>query len=134
MASLAQILGYKWYGNSWAFGFGEADSYADLQWGGPGPKPTEAEIRAFSAEVDARILSDRAIEFQQGWLEVENADYLLLGFETIIEALGELKRVADDMKAKILPIALSAPLTTFDAAILQRVQNMRQKLITARSK
>lgn len=134
MATLADILGYKWSGNQWAFGSATNDDYADLQWGGPDPKPTEAEIRAFSAEIDARMVSDRALQRQQGWLEAQNADYLLIAFETLIEAEVELKRVIDDLQAKIKATALSAPLTTFDSAVLQKVVGMRNKLIQARSR
>lgn len=55
MATIPQILSVKWPGTDWTV---EGDDYSTLVWRSEN-KPTEAEIRAFSDEVDAHIPRSR---------------------------------------------------------------------------
>lgn len=57
MATLPEILARKWKGREWTI---TGDDYSTLQWTGD-DKPSEAEIRAFSDEVDTRILRERMV-------------------------------------------------------------------------
>lgn len=57
MATLAQILGKKYPNTSWSL---NADDYNSLIWYPTNtiPKPTEAELRAFDAEVSLEVRWD----------------------------------------------------------------------------
>lgn len=55
MATIADILPIKWPNMGWSI---SGDDYETLMWYSPTPQPTEAEIRAFSNEVDL-ILAER---------------------------------------------------------------------------
>lgn len=55
MATLSQILGYKWPGAEWSM---SGDEYGTLAWLGGGKPPSEDKIRAFSSEVDVLMMRD----------------------------------------------------------------------------
>lgn len=57
MATIPEILARKWKGREWTI---TGDDYSTLQWAGEN-KPSEAEIRAFSDEVDTRILREKMV-------------------------------------------------------------------------
>ena len=67
MATIAQILGKKWPDASWSM---YGDDYNTLNWTAQNtlPKPTEAEIRAFDAEVSLELRWDIVREQRTGLL------------------------------------------------------------------
>ena len=78
MATLVQILSKKWYGTLWTL---SEDDYNTLNWYPENtvPKPTEAEIRAFDAEVSLELRWDIVREERNGllvesdWTQLNNA-------------------------------------------------------------
>lgn len=89
MATISQILSHKWAGAQWSM---EGDAYAGLVWQDASPKPTEAEIMAFSVEVDG-ILAQIAAE--ERWRDaLENADGVLMAFEILSAAVADLQAKA----------------------------------------
>lgn len=76
MATISEILPIKWPGPGWTI---DEDDYATLRWDREDPKPSEAEIRAFSAEVDG-ILAVRAAKTaaEAALMQVDPAPFLLL--------------------------------------------------------
>ena len=90
MASLFTTLSYKWSGSgdTWRLPL-NSDDYALLQWEGPNPKPTEAEIRAFSAEVDA-VIAQRQL-YRRFMNAIQDTDNLLQALEFLTAAVQDLQ-------------------------------------------
>jgi hypothetical protein len=86
MASLSEILPRRWPGAEWSL---SADDYATLNWLSATPKPGEAEIRAFSAEVDAEIQAEADLERKRTLLD--RADSLLQALEILSDAVADLQ-------------------------------------------
>lgn len=86
MATLSEILPRKWPGAEWTL---TEDNYTTLVWISASPKPTEAEIRAFSAEVDALVAAERTAERHRSLLD--RADAVLLAFEVLAAAIDDLQ-------------------------------------------
>lgn len=89
MATISEILARKWPGQEWSLA---GDDYATLVWGGPAPKPTEAEIRAFSAEVDALIAAEAKAERKLN--AIVTSDSLLQALEILADAVADLQAKA----------------------------------------
>lgn len=91
MATIAQILPRKWPGETWTI---DNDTYAKLQWfSKTTPKPTEAEIRAFSAEVDAAIAAENAKITAQDKFLRDNPDAVLKLAELTFDGFASLYAV-----------------------------------------
>lgn len=115
MAAISQILGYKWPGAQWWM---EGDAYAGLTWLDASPKPTEAEISAFSTEVDGLIDADQKAERQRGLLD--KADAILQSLEVLGDAVADIQA-----KARV-----TSPLTTSN---LNKIITLVDKLAQIRS-
>lgn len=89
MATLAQILTRRWPGQSWTL---TADNYATLEWeaGNSRPKPSESELRALSAEVDAEIANINFRSDQQSQL-LDDPDMILRGFELLARQINKIR-------------------------------------------
>lgn len=119
MATLVQILGYKFRGSQWTMHNTEADSYANLTWTDPTPKPTEAELRAFSAEVDGLFAADERLRRQRKAFESADIDAILRALEILAMSNKQIIN-------KLRPQALNDPITTVALdALLARIQAIR---------
>ena len=109
MATISEILPIKWPGQGWTI---TEDDYATLEWFGDAPKPTEAAIRAFSAEVDA-ILAQKnlLVAAEERLLQAGPAQFLIFvqtsvaGFTAIynnLDAATKAKLDADPMWQKVV--------------------------------
>src|SRR6266542_4099295 len=100
MATIAQILSEFWPGQVWRI---DEDNYATLNWliTNPMAKPTEAAVRARSAEVDVLIASRAQLARQQQALN-DSPDYLLKAVEVIIEGMIEIRRVLNDVRSTVV--------------------------------
>lgn len=88
MAGISEILSKKWRGAQWSL---RGDDYSTLTWESVNklPKPTEAEIRAFSTEVDAILIDESDRSYQQRvFIEL---DGFLTCMETLMKALDEVQ-------------------------------------------
>lgn len=122
MATLVQILSYKFAGSEWTMNNTEADDYANLIWHSATPKPTESEIRAFSAEVDGLFAADERLRRQRRAFESGEIDAILKGFEIL--ALSQ-KQVINKLK----PAAITEAITTTALdAMLARIAQIRNIL------
>lgn len=130
MATIAQILAAHWPGQQWTI---DEDNYSTLTWDGGNtrPKPSEAEIRGFSDQVDATV-ADQAQRSRQQRAMVDAPDYLLKVVETLIDGMVEIRRVINDMRSTIVAQAHTGSFTAWDnnvvsrlAALKQRVQDLR---------
>lgn len=124
MANIPEILSRKWRGAAWRMDAVELDSYATLFWLDAQPKPTEAEIRAFSAEVDAEILSERRQATAQKAILYDKDGALLKAIETLCNAVFEIG-------GKIKTSALDAPL---NPDVIVAMQTLRQRIIDERNR
>ena len=109
MATISDILGIKWPDPGWTI---DGDDYAALKWYRGDPKPTEAEIRAYSAEVDA-ILAQKnlLVAAEERLLQAGPAQFLIFvqtsvaGFTAIynnLDAATKAKLDADPMWQKVV--------------------------------
>lgn len=119
MATLIQILAYKFQGSEWTMHNSEADDYANLVWHSATPKPSESEIRAFSAEVDTLFAADERLRRQRKAFESGEIDAILRGFEIL--AMSQRQVIN-----KLRPQSLTEPITTTALdAMLARIQAIR---------
>lgn len=128
MATFAQILEHKFPGTEWTI---RGDEYDTLIWadGNASPKPTEEELRVFNDEVDAAVADRRRKARQQAAFASDTPDdYTLRAFEIAIDALAEMYRIIQDMRAKIRPEARTAAFDAWDAQTIQRVNALRQRI------
>tara|TARA_R110000868_G_scaffold173199_3_gene409298 strand:+ start:224 stop:574 length:351 start_codon:yes stop_codon:yes gene_type:complete len=89
MATISEILTHKWPGSQWNL---EGGTYAGLVWMGATAKPLEAEIMAFSVEVDGILVQ---IAAQERWRDLlANADGVLQAFEILSDAIADLQAKA----------------------------------------
>lgn len=99
MATLADILQQKWPGAHWKI---DGDDFRTLAWYSKDvPKPTEADIRAFAAEVDAAVADKVARETAERKFLADNPDAVLKlaevtfkGFEAVYRVLSGAQRTA----------------------------------------
>lgn len=130
MATIAEILQRFWAGAEWTI---EEDDYETLNWlpeNGP-TKPTEAEIRAHSAEVDALLADEGQRQRQQRALN-DAPDYLLKTIETLIEGMVEIRRVVNDIRSTAVTAAHTGSYTAWDTAIVAKIAALRQRVIDLR--
>ncbi len=100
MATISDILGIKWPDPGWTI---DGDDYAALKWYRGDPKPTEAEIRAYSAEVDA-ILAQKnlLVAAEERLLQAGPAQFLMFvqtcieGFTSVYESASAEMRASLD--------------------------------------
>ena len=99
MATLIEILSVKWPGIGATT---TGDDYATLRWEGEGPPPSEAEIRAFSGEVDA-ILAARAAKTaaETALMQVDPAPFLLLVQMSVASFTAIYECVDAETKARL---------------------------------
>ena len=109
MATISEILPIKWPDPGWRI---DGDDYATLEWFRGDPKPDEAAIRAFSAEVDA-ILAQKnlLVAAEERLLQAGPAQFLIFvqtsvaGFTAIynnLDAATKAKLDADPMWQKVV--------------------------------
>lgn len=91
MATLADILARRWPGARWSL---QGDDYASLRWADDNlaPKPTEADLRQYAAEVDALMALEHA--------ERKTLSEFLAEPGALLAALGELAASVADLQAK----------------------------------
>ena len=113
MATIAEILHYKWPGAEWAI---DEDDYTTLLWLSTDiPKPTFAEIRQHNGEVQQLIAVDRKAERQR--------DKLLERPESMVEIVDVLVDVVKQINDSIKPASLSKPIdSTRLNALFDKVQ------------
>lgn len=121
MATIAQILPEFFPGNEWTI---DGDDYATLRWFGPDPKPDEATIRANSDATDL-IVADKVRREEQQRALNDAPDYLLTGFEIIIAALVDIR--------KVILLRHSTAASQFDQDVINKVVAMRNKIAAIRA-
>lgn len=131
MATIPQILAAHWQGQQWTI---DEDDYATLQWDGGNsiPKPTEAEIRGFSDEVDA-TLADQSRRARQQRSMSDAPDYLLKVVETLIDGMVEIRRVVNDIRSTVVAQAHTGSFTAWDNNIVSRIAALKQKVTDLRN-
>ncbi len=92
MATIAEILQYKWPGSEWSI---EGDDYGTLNWISTDiPKPALAEIRQHNGEVQQLIAAERKAERQRDKL-LDRPDTMLQIIDalcaTLQKTIGALK-------------------------------------------
>lgn len=122
MATLAQILAYKFPTRQWTMNNSEADAYANLVWHDAATPPTENEIRAFSDEVDGLIANDSRLVRQRKAFESGELDAILRAIEIL--AMSQ-KQVVNKLRPQALTDAIT---TTALDALLTRIQQIRNIL------
>jgi hypothetical protein len=121
MALLVEILPRRFAGRQWTMRNTKADLYANLTWHDAAPYPTEAEIRAYSAEVDAEIAAENLATTQQ--------DAFLQQRDAILMAVEVLALSINDIQDKLKPAALDSPLAQ---AGINKIDQLIAKLATIR--
>lgn len=123
MATLSQILSHGWPGQGWSCSNPPslADAYATLNWSGPAPKPSLAEIEAMNAATDAALLVE-ALKGRQVDELVKERDAFLTAFDIIGDAFQEI----------VTKFQLRAG-QTLDPTIVNRVQAFRAKVAAAKA-
>lgn len=131
MATIAQILAAHWQGQQWTI---DEDDYATLQWDGGNSrsKPTEAEIRGFSDEVDA-VVADQAQRARQQRAMSDAPDYMLKVVETLIDGMVEIRRVVNDIRSTAVAQAHTGSFTAWDNNIVSRIAALKQKVTNLRN-
>lgn len=119
MATLIQILSYKFAGTQWRMDNSTGDDYPSLTWLDPTPKPTEAAIRAFSAEVDTLLAADARTQRQVDAFDRDALDVLLRVLEIIV---AFEKQLANKIRPQSLTVALD---TTALDALITKLQAIR---------
>lgn len=119
MATLVQILAYKFPTAEWRMENTPADSYANLTWISATPMPTEAELRAFSAEVDTLVAADERLRRQRKAFEANEIDAILRALEIL--ALSQ-KQVITKLRPQSLTEAIT---TTALDALITRINQIR---------
>lgn len=118
MATLADILTVKYPGTGdgrIAWRMDGADDYAKLTWLGTDPKPSEATLRAFAAEVDADIAAKRAAEAALLRFVVANPDAVLRGFEIVSNCIAAIYNVLSASQKTAIGAAPGNPVAQFQA-------------------
>lgn len=110
MATLAEILPRKFPGNGWRL---RGDDYATLEWmaGNPDPKPSEATIRGFSAEIDTALAQEARARRQ--------AEALFDSADALVKAIDILADFQAQVASKLKGTALNTPLDTTRLAALR---------------
>lgn len=126
MATISEILPRFWPGQEWTL---DEDDYSTLNWypTNPLPKPTEAEIRAHSNEVDA-LIADAAQRGRQQRGMYDAPDYLLKTVEILINGLVEIRRVINDVRNTATAASHTGTYTAWDAEIVSQISALRQKV------
>lgn len=116
--TLAEILSYKLPDGRWRI---DGDDYATLVWeaGNTIPKPTEAEIRAFSSEVTGLMAQERRKRAALDIL-IADPDAVFSGFEITLAAIIAIYNVLSN--GQKTTINTNAP------GVVQAVQNMDARL------
>lgn len=119
MATLVQILAYKFSGSQWTMHNSEADLYSNLIWHDATTPPTEAELRAFSTEVDGLLAADDRLRRQRKAFESGEIDAILRALEILAMSQRQIIN-------KLRPQALTDAITTVALdALLTRIQAIR---------
>lgn len=131
MATIAQILSAHWPNQQWTI---DEDDYATLMWDGENsrPKPTEAEIRGFSDEVDA-LLADEAQRSRQQRAMIDAPDYMLKVIEILIDGMVEIRRVVNDIRSTAVAQAHTGSYTAWDTNVVSRIAALKQKVVDLRN-
>ena len=131
MATIAEILPRFWLNQEWSI---NEDDYDTLSWleGNSLTKPTEEEIRAHSTEVDA-LLADEAQRDRQQRALNDAPDYLLKTIETLIDGLGELRRVINDVRDTAVAQAHTGSYTAWNSSIVSRIVALKQRIVELRN-
>ena len=96
MATIGEILQKRWYPALYGMSGGD-DNYETLVWYPENtvPKPTEAEIRALSDEVDAELALDAMRAAQQDIFNLhDRPDRLLTAVQALLAAVEDLRAKA----------------------------------------
>lgn len=102
MASIAEILQYKWPGAEWAI---EGDDYNTLVWISTNvPKPTQQQIHQHNGEVNQLIAAERKAERQRNKLMDKP--------EAMLQIIDALSTTLQDTINSLKPAAISAPINT----------------------
>lgn len=118
MATLAEILTVKYPGSGdgrIAWKLDGADGYAKLTWLGTDPKPSEATLRALSAEVDAEMAAKRAAEAALLRFVVANPDAVLRGFEIVSNCIAAIYNVLSATQKTTIQNMAGNPVGQFQA-------------------
>lgn len=130
MATISEILSYAFPNAEWVI---TGDDYDSLQWLTPGVvKPTEAELRAISTEVDG-VVADRDKRNRQQQALADAPDYMLCAIETLIQGMAEIRRVINDVRSTVVPAAHTGDFTEWDSDIIAKIVSLRQKVIDLRN-
>lgn len=117
MATIAQILAVKWPNAKWSMA---EDDYSTLRWESRNiPKPSEAEIRAFSDEITGDLQKGKKAKDREEKV-LKRAGDLLEAIEVIATTLG---RVANS----ITPAVLTEPVDLKDLrALIKRLDDSKE--------
>lgn len=117
MATIAQILPRKFAGREWSM---REDDYSTLVFHDAGPILTEAQIRSFSAEVDAEIAVDERKVRQLKFLIQSDPQVLLI----MIDVLTDF---CEQLNTNLRAVALTGALNP------ARLNELRQRLNNAKN-
>lgn len=132
MASLGEILARHWPDDEWAI---DGDDYSALVWYGPGPKPSEAAIRARTEEVNTEIV-ERDKESRHARKFVDRPDAVVRAIDVLVDGQVALKRKLDDLISKIQSSAIQGgrnSLENYDQDKINKLQALRKKINDIRS-
>lgn len=131
MARLADILEFGWPGQGWSCVNHPvlADAYATLNWSGPAAKPTLAEVQAQETATDDHLAliarrKRQAISLFSsidGMAAKSERIALMMALDTILDGLVEVAT----------KVQLRAG-QSYDQAVINRVQALRQKIQDAK--
>lgn len=97
MATIAEILQYKWPGSEWSI---EGDDYGTLNWISTDiPKPTQAEIRQHNGAVEQLIAAQRKAERKR--------DRLMEAPEAMLQMVDILSETLQDVINSLKPASVS---------------------------
>ena len=138
MATISQILPRYWPAAEWRI---DGDDYATLKWGtelddppvADPSKPAEADIRQYSAAVDAAMAADADVDAQEAAFRAQYRDAFLRAMDAIGDGLAEIKGKVDDLESSLKPAALNSAPRTWDATIVAKIQALRQRVADART-
>ena len=133
MATIVQILPRRWPGMWWTI---DGDDYATLVWfdshNSPTAKPTEAEIRAWSASVDAEIALEERAQRQQDALNGDSVDAILTALERIIKGEAEIKRKIDNLIVELKDTSfvgnVKTNLSPWNSSIVANIQAVLNRI------
>jgi hypothetical protein len=124
MATISQILAKRWPGREWTI---SGDDYNTLIWGhmedgqlvntNPEPKPSLAEILAFSDDVDLEIAVDRRDEERDAFLQDTSPGQFFKAIDVITDYLAALHQALPGNVRSQIP-----------ATVVNRMQAMRNRI------